>query len=101
MNEHATMIHMLRQLLKDMELVTSQGSGYYTCVPFARRFNKLLDVARRLFPADGGCVITTFDDMQELEPKDPGEKLKVLLGLRIEISQLIALLECAQKETGA
>lgn len=100
MNEHATMIHMLRQLLKDMELVSSQGAGYYTCIPFARRFNKLLGEARRLFPAGLG-IIATFDDMEELEPKDPGEKLKVLLGLRIEISQLIALLECAQKETGA
>ena len=100
MNEHATMIHMLRQLLKDMELVTSQGSGYYTCVPFTTRFNKLLGQARLLFSCESG-IIGTFDNLPDLEPKDPGEKLKVLLGLRIEISQLIALLECAQKETNA
>lgn len=86
------LIQMLRQLLKEMEIVTSQGAGYYTCVPFARRFNKLLGESRKLF-ADQEGIIATFETMDEMDPKDPGEKSKVLLGIRVETSQLITLLE--------
>lgn len=88
----AALLHMLRQLLKEMEIVSSQGSGYYTCVPFARRFNKLLALAAGL---DGlsGTLLGTFDPLEESDPKDPADKSKALLGIRVEISQLIALLE--------
>lgn len=85
------LLHMLRQLLKEMEIVTSQGAGYYTCAPFARRFNRLLAQARTL-GADGS-LMGTFEELAEADPKDPGEKSKVMMGVRVEISQLIALLE--------
>lgn len=86
---------MLRQLLKEMEIVSSQGSGYYTCVPFARRYNKLLEQTRRLYTA-GTSLLDTFDEIAADDPKDPSDKSKVLLGIRVEISQLITFLECYQ-----
>lgn len=90
-DQRKPLIQMLRQLLKEMEIVSSQGAGYYTCIPFAHRYNKLLAQARLLFIGDG--IIDTFEAIEEADPKDPGDKSKVLLGIRIEISQLITLLE--------
>lgn len=92
MDARQTLVNMLRQLLKEMEIVTSQGAGYYTCSPFAKRYNKLLSQARALFPAGDG-IISTFEQQDENDPKDPSVKSKYLLGLRVEISQLISLLE--------
>ena len=89
---------MLHQLRSEMDVVQSQGAGYYTCTPFARRFNKLLAQSRILLQSDNGLV-ETFEDLNEADPKDPGEKLKVLLAIRIEIGQLIALLESATPES--
>ncbi len=97
MNELRVLVQMLRQMLKDMEIVTSQGSGYYTCTPFAQRYNKLMRQARTLFPEAAG-LMSTFDEIDENDPKDPADKLKVLLGVRIEVSQLITLLEAAQEK---
>ena len=91
MDVRETLINMLRQLLKDMEIVSSQGAGYYTCAPFASRYNKLLAQARTLFPEGG--IAGTFNVLDESDPKDPSVKSKFLLGLRIEIGQLISLLE--------
>lgn len=96
MNELKVLVQMLRQLLKDMEIVTSQGSGYYTCTPFAQRYNKLMRQSRTLFP-DAAGLMGTFAEIDENDPKDPSDKLKVLLGVRIEVSQLITLLEAAQQ----
>ena len=93
MDSHTILLHMLRQLLKEMEIVSSQGSGYYTCVPFARRFNKLLEQARTIHD-ENSSLMGTFQDIEESDPKDPSDKSKVLLGIRVEISQLIAYLEC-------
>ncbi|MBP8128233.1 MAG: hypothetical protein KA184_01540 [Candidatus Hydrogenedentes bacterium] len=99
MDTRQTLLNMLRQLLKEMEIVTSQGAGYYTCSPFASRYNKLLGQARSLFPAGDG-IIGTFAQQDENDPKDPSMKSKFLLGLRIEIGQLISLLE-SLREGGA
>lgn len=96
MEQGPVLVAMLRQLLKEMEIVTSQGAGYYTCSPFAQRYNKLLNQARRLLRGSG--VIESFDDLGEEDPKDPADKSKVLLGVRIEITQLVTLLETVGKE---
>lgn len=96
MTPRQTMEHMLRQLLKEMDYVQSQGAGYYTCSPFARRFNKLLEQARRLFGSDP--LIETFDQLDEVDPKDPGDKSKRLLEIRIQITQLIAFLEAISED---
>lgn len=92
MSEVRTMEHMLRALLKEMDYVQSQGAGYYTCAPFAKRFNRLLGQAHALFGATNSLV-NTFDTLDETDPKDPGDKSKKLLEIRIEITQLISFLE--------
>jgi hypothetical protein len=92
MDNRKILIKMLQQLLKEMELVSSQGAGYYTCVPFARRFNKLMQQTKTLFPELRG-LMKTFDDIDGADPKDPAEKSKVLTGIRVETSQLITLLQ--------
>ena len=97
MSEEKSMIRMLRQLLKEMDVVQSQGAGYYTCTPFAKRFNRLLGRTRQVLVSENG-LLATFDPLNENDPKDPADKLKSLLEIRIEIGQLIALLESATEE---
>ena len=98
MDTRKPLVQMLHQLLKELEIVTSQGAGYYTCAPFAERFNKLLGEARKLFPGSDG-MMGTFEDMPIVDPKDPADKSKVLLGIRIETTQLITLLETTAEES--
>ncbi len=99
MNELKIIVQMLKQLLKDMEIVSSQGSGYYTCVPFLRRYNKLLQEAQRVLAQSNiSSVVNTFEPLQEADPKDPSDKSKVLLSIRVETSQLITLLEMVSGE---
>lgn len=97
MDTRKTLINMLRKLREEMDVVMSQGAGYYTCVPFIKRFNKLLDQSRLLFAADNS-LINTFDPLVPNDPKDPGEKGKVLLEIHIEINQLMTLLEAMPEE---
>ncbi len=99
MDSQSVLVHMLRQLLKEMEIVSSQGAGYYTCVPFAQRYNKMLAQARRLHQQDEG-LLDTFQELAEADPKDPSDKSNVLLGIRVEMSQLIAYLECLGEGVG-
>lgn len=96
MDERTPLLQMLRQLIKEIEIYTSQGAGYYTCVPFSRRYNKLLRQAKTLFP-DGDGMIGTFEEMPETDPKDPSDKGKFLVGVRVEVSQLITLLEATRE----
>lgn len=92
MDELHVLKRMLRQLLEDMTVVQQQGAGYYSCASVARRYNKLLKQARILAPA-ADSILSTFDEMAESDPKDPGDKMKVMQEMRIEINQLIALLD--------
>lgn len=92
-----TIEHMMRQLLKEMDYVQSQGAGYYTCAPFAKRYNRLLSQTRAVIH-DGNPVVDSFETLDELDPKDPADKSKKLLEIRIEITQLIAFLETIQEE---
>ncbi len=89
---HDSLLHMLRALLKEMDYVQSQGAGYYSCSPFAKRFNKLAAEAARSLGEDNS-LMHSFEPLEETDPKDTAEKSKRLLGIRIEIGQLIALLE--------
>lgn len=99
MDMRESLLHMLQSLLKEMDYVQSQGAGYYTCAPFAQRYNKLRAQSAVLLGEDNG-LIQTFDALDEKDPKDPGDKSKMLLGIRIEIGQLIALLESTKADTG-
>ena len=98
MDMRRSLIRMISQLLQDMEVIQHQGSGYYTCTPFASRYNKLLTQARTLFPEKDG-IMTTFENIPEADPKDPSDKMKVLQTIRIESGQLTTLLE-ALSDTG-
>lgn len=92
MDIRSSLITMLKQLRDDMLVIQQQGAGYYSCTPFARRYNKLLAQGKALFPAGDG-LIGTFESVDEMDPKDPADKMKVVQGIRVEISQLLALLE--------
>jgi hypothetical protein len=83
---------MLRQLLQDTLAIQQQGAGYYSCTPITRRYNKLLDQARSMLPEENS-LISTFEALVEADPKDPSEKMKVIQGIRVEIGQLISLVE--------
>lgn len=96
-HERQILIKMLKQLLEDMMVLHQQGAGYYSTLPIVRRYNKLLGEAKRLFPSDNG-LITTFDDLEEQDPNDPSEKMKVIQGIRVEIGQLIAIVESVDEE---
>lgn len=95
MDERKTLIAMLQQLIVEMGVVQSQGAGYYTCAPFASRFNKLLSQAPVVL-GDHNGLLSTFAPLDETDPKDPADKSKVLLEIRIEVGQLITLLENSQ-----
>lgn len=94
MNQYTSMIEMLKQLTQEMDVVQSMGAGYYTCAPFASRFNKLLGSSRKLLQGKTD-LIETFENMDEVDPKDPSDKSKRLLSIRVEIGQLITLLGAA------
>ena len=92
MYERTILIKMLKQLLEETHALQQTGAGYYSCKPVAERYNKLLAQAQRDFPNPEG-VISTFEPIDTQDPKDPSEKMKVVQGIRIEIGQLISLLE--------
>lgn len=98
MDVRVSLIRMLQQLHNDMLVIQQQGAGYYSCTPFARRYNKLLEQTRRLFASAHG-LIETFEDIPESDPKDPADKMKVVQAIRVEIGQLLTLLESAGEVT--
>lgn len=106
MESRKLLIRMLRQLLEDMHSLQQQGAGYFTCIPMSRRYNKLLARAREL-AKDVDGMMDTFEEIPETDPKDPGEKYKMVQGIRIEVGQLISLLESLEtgdataKQTGS
>ncbi len=87
-----SLIRMLKQLIEDMMVIQQQGAGYYSCIPLVKRYNKLLGQSVSLFPGGNG-LIATFEKLEESDPKDPADKMKVVQAIRIEIGQLLALLE--------
>ncbi len=98
MDKRTAIIPMLGQLLEDTQVLHQQGAGYYSCTPIIQRYNKLLGQARTLFEGQDS-LITTFEDQSEQDPNDPADKMKILQGIRIEVGQLISLLESLGKDT--
>ncbi len=97
MDKRTAIIPMLERLLEDTQVLHQQGAGYYSCTPIIQRYNKLLEQARTLFESKDS-LITTFENQPENDPKDPADKMKVLQGIRIEVGQLISLLESLGKD---
>ena len=97
MNHRETVIRMLKQLLEDMMVLHQQGAGYYSCVPIIRRYNKLLGQAAAHFGSSNGSnaqgLFNTFEPLDEKDPKDPADKMIEIQTIRVEIGQLLALLE--------
>lgn len=91
------LIQMLNKLIDDMMVLHQQGAGYYSCIPIIRRYNKLLAQARTLFGAADG-LMATFDAIEESDPNDPSDKMKVIQGIRVEIGQLLSLLEGTRED---
>jgi hypothetical protein len=97
MDVRTSLIAMLKQLRDDMLVIQQQGAGYYSCTPLARRYNKLLGQVRTVLPGSDG-LIGTFEDIVESDPKDPADKMKVVQSIRVEIGQLLTLLESLGKD---
>ncbi len=98
MDKRTSLIRMLKHLLQDTQVLHQQGAGYYSCAPIAQRYNKLLAQAHDLFAEPDG-LIGTFEDLVGSDPKDPADKMKVLQGIRIEIGQLMSLLESLEEDS--
>jgi len=92
MNQRKTLIHMLLQLREDMLAIQQTGAGYYSCIPIVKRYNKLLAHAKSIVTAENG-LLASFDAIEEDDPLDPGDKMKVVQSIRIEIGQLLSLIE--------
>ncbi len=99
-SQRLSLIGMLKQLREDMLAIQQLGAGYYSCTPIIERYNKLLHHAKAQHPAGNGLV-DTFEDIPENEPSDPGEKMKIVQAIRIEIGQLLSLLESQDDGDGA
>lgn len=91
-NQRTSLLGMLKQLREDMLAIQQLGAGYYSCIPIIVRYNKLLHHAKVLTPAEN-ALVTSFEDIPEDDPLDPGDKMKVVQAIRIEIGQLLSLLE--------
>lgn len=98
MNVRQPLINLLQSLLADTMVLHQQGAGYYSCIPIVRRYNKLLDQAASLFPQANG-LFSTFQKIDEKDPKDPADKMIVMQELRIEIGQLVTLLQSLSEDT--
>ena len=98
MDTRIAIIRMLKQLLEDSIVLHQQGAGYYSCLPIIHRYNKLLAQARSLFPQGDG-LIGTFEAMKESDPNDPADKMKLMQAIRIEVAQLVSLLESLGEPT--
>ena len=85
--------------MSEAAVLHQQGAGYYSCLPIIDRYNKLLSQARILFDSSD-TLIGTFDDQEEDDPKDPAYKMKIVQAIRIEVGQLIALLESDGQDEG-
>lgn len=98
MNTRVVLIQMLNQLLQDMMVLHQQGAGYYSCSPIIRRYNKLLEQSAKLAPSAGG-LFATFEPLEDEDPKDPADKMIVIQGIRVEIGQLVTLLEALDEDS--
>ena len=101
--QEKTLYKMLKMLLGDLRDLEHRGAGYYSAVPYADRYNKLLGLIRSIYPEDAG-LLGTFEEMKPTSSTDPADKAKAIEKLIVETGQLIAFIEAsfedAQEEEG-
>ena len=88
MDEKKILLEMLRALQNDLQGISQQGAGYFSCAPFIDRYNKLAGKAGAIFK--GSTLMETFQPIKDTASLDPEEKLKVVQTLLVEVGQLIA-----------
>ncbi len=86
------LLEMLEAFLQEARDTQHLGSGYYTCLPFIERYNKLLKKVKEILP-EGKGILDTFSALDESVPTDPLEKTKVMEKIIVESGQLIAFLK--------
>lgn len=92
-----TVYKMLTMLLRDLRDLEHRGAGYFSAVPYADRYNKLLGLIRSIYPEDAG-VLGTFEEMKPTSSTDPADKVKAIEKLIVETGQLIAFIEASFEE---
>lgn len=92
MGHRESLLAMLDKLREDMLSIQQTGAGYYSCIPMIKRYNKLLDYAKKNLDITNG-LLATFDDLEESDPNDPADKTKVIQSIRVEIGQLMSLID--------
>lgn len=89
--ERKVLLGMLRTLLSDLQTIQQLGAGYYDSGSFIERYNKLLQVARDIFPSSR--LMDTFSPIESLRTVDPVDKMKMTQKVLIEGGQLISLIQ--------
>jgi hypothetical protein len=95
-----TLYKMLKMLLQDLRDLEHRGAGYYSAVPYAERYNKLLAQVRAAYPEDAG-LLGTFEEMVPQSSTDSAVKAKAVERLIVEIGQLIAFIDASFEAEGA
>ncbi|MEA1928107.1 MAG: hypothetical protein U9N73_07855 [Candidatus Auribacterota bacterium] len=85
------LLGMLRTLLNDLKTIQQLGAGYYDSGSFIYRYNKLLEVAREIFPSSR--LMNTFSPIESVPTVDPVDKMKMTQKVLIEGGQLISLIQ--------
>ena len=95
--QEKTVYKMLKMLLRDLRDLEHRGAGYFSAVPYADRYNKLLGLIRSIYPEQAG-LLGTFEEMKPSSSTDPADKAKAVEKLIVEIGQLIAFIEASFEE---
>ena len=95
--DRKVLLGMLRTLLSDLQTIQQLGAGYYDSGSFIDRYNKLLEVARELFPSSR--LMETFSPIESIRTVDPVDKMKMTQKVLIEGGQLISLIRSSLDKT--
>ena len=96
MNNLNTLIKMLTSFLDSLSNIQQKGAGYYSCNPFIKRYNSLLEVAKKICK-NNTVIIETFAPIENIKSADPADKIAVLQEITIESQQLITFLRDIQE----
>ena len=95
--DRKVLLGMLRTLLSDLQTIQQLGAGYYDSGSFIDRYNKLLEVARDIFPSSR--LMETFSPIESVRTVDPVDKMKMTQKVLIEGGQLISLIRSSLDKT--